>query len=252
MRIYLYVILGFFLRLPKYAPIERELESRMMEKIPGLESARIAVYTKRLMFLLGRMKRLNVQLRGIIAGGGLRIECLTIEAEDLRIYPWLTFFMGRSKVRSAGEIQWNITIAQEDLEKFLASRGPLLRGTRVAITPERIELKRESGFTAALLDMKEPLFFAGGLEVRGADIYLDLHEVRAFGINPGRLLKPVLAHINPVLKAADLNRLLKNLSVDALEGLSLHNAFNEIRLYDGYAEVHSEMLVTKAKEKTEL
>lgn len=250
MRLYLYVILSFFLRLPTYAPLERELERMLMESVPGLDEAKVSLRTPRWKFLfMGLFERVNVELRGLEVGGGLRLDRMCAAGQYVRVFPWLTFFLGHARLRSAGEIIWNFSIGQEDLEKFFAGKGPILRGTKVSITPECITLRRGMGLAGALLDIGEPLCLVGKLEVReDANIHLDLHQVKAFGISPGRsLLGPIMGLINPVVRSTDLNRTLKKISVDVLEGLVLHNRFMEISLYAGCAEVHSELFVMKKK-----
>ena len=251
MKIYLYVILSFFLRLPAFAPIERELEKTLMEKIKGLESASIKIRSGRLNFLLGKVKRLRVELHGLTVGNNLRVENLVLEGEDLWVFPWLTFILNKPRVRDAGEVHWCFTLQQNDLEKFIAGRGPLLRGARVDIDPEFITLYRESGLSAALFDIKQPLKLKGILEVRpDSNIHLLLHEVRALSFSAGRaLLSTVHTLINPVVRAADVNRMLRRVSVDVLAGFGLHSEFKEIKLFNSYADIKGSLILFKRKEK---
>jgi hypothetical protein len=174
---------------------------------------------------------------------------LSANGEDIHLFPWLTYILDKPKLRSAGEIFWSLTISAEDLEKFLAGKGPLLRGTKATIDDERITLSRGHGLAGALFDIREPLSLAGKLEVRpDSNIHLDLHQLKAFGISPGRVLvQPMLALINPIVRSADLNRMLKKISIDMLEGFTLHNRFREIKLSTGFAEIHSEMFALKRK-----
>jgi len=253
MRIYLYVIFSFFLRLPAFAPIERELEKTLMEKVKGLEAASIKIRSGRLDFLRGKVKRLRVELHGLTVGNNLRVEHLVLEGEDLWVFPWLTFFLNKPRLRDAGEVYWCFTLQQNDLEKFVAGRGPLLRGARIDIDPEFITLYRESGLSAALFDIKQPLMLKGKLEVTpDSNIHLHLHEARALAFSIGRpLLASIHTLINPVVRAADINRMLRRVSVDALAGFGLHSEFKEIKLFNTYADIKGTLLLFKRKPKEE-
>jgi hypothetical protein len=253
-RLYIYVFLSFFLRLPPFAPLERHLESMLMERIEGLECATVRLRSSRFLFFFGLFRHVTVELRGLKVGGGMRFERLAAEGEDIRVRPWLTFFRGKARLGGAGELLWNFTLLEEDLEKYFTSKGPLLRGTKVKIEPERITLRRESTL-AALAGLGSPLSLAGALHVKeDENIHLDLHQLSAFGFTPNRaFVQSALALINPIVKSVVINRMLKRVSIDMLEGFSLHNTFREIRLEDGHVEIYSEMLVFKSeiKEKEE-
>lgn len=246
MRIYLYVILSWFLRLPSFAPIEREMERMMLDPGENLEGARVRIEATRWQFLRGHIRRLEVELDGLRVASGLRLAHCVFEAHDLRVHPWATYVRDNPLLRNVDDVFWTLTLAQDDLEAFFTKLGPVLRGTRVRIEPDGITLERGLGIAAALLDIKTPFKLAGRLEVRPPDIHLDLHTMNAFGISPGAsLLRTVLNLVNPVVRAADINRMLRRADIKLLRNHVIHNAFHDIELDDGEARIRGELIVFK-------
>ena len=244
MRIYIYVILSFFLRMPAFAPIERELERMILDKSEGLDFVRIRIHSTRWRFLLGRIRLLEVELEGLRIASGLRLERFRVEAHDLHVYPWQTYVRDDARLRSVDDVIWRLVLNQADLEKFFSGMGPLMRGTHVTITPEGISLDRGLGIAEALLDLKNPFKLAGRLEVREPDIHLILHRVHALGFSPNQtILKTVLALVNPVVRAADINRMLRRADIRLLRDHKIHNEFRNIELRDQEAEILGELII---------
>lgn len=249
MRIYIYVIISWFLRLPAFAPIERHIEGILNEKIQGLEGASVRIHASRLAFLMGKAKLLEVELRGMTIVSGLRLDSFTVRAYNLHVYPWLTYAGNKPKIRSVGDVLWTVALKQEDLENFFATKGPVLRGMRVRINPECVLLERGLGFAGVLFGSATPFQLAGKLTVCDPDIHLHLHALNAFGVSPGKaILKTVLALVNPVVKAADINRSLARADIEPLHGHTIRNRFFDIILNEGSAELHGELVIFKSEE----
>jgi hypothetical protein len=244
-RIYLYVILSFFLRLPPFAPIEREIENRLREKSDTLEDLTLTIHATRWGFLCGRIRRLDVILHGINTAPGLRLDRFDVTAENVSVAPWQTFFRDNPVLRSVDEVNWTVTLREDDLERFFASRGPLLRGIKVSLSDEGIMLERSlGGLAGALFDIHDPFRLGGRFHVQKSNIHLDLHRLNAFGIAPNQtLLKTVLTLVNPVVRAADINRMLRRADIRVLQGHRIHNVFHEIRNQEGHAEIQGELII---------
>jgi hypothetical protein len=244
-RIYLYVILSYFLRLPPFAPIEREIENRLREKSETLEDISLTIHGTRWGFLRGRIQRLEVILHGLNTAPGLRLDRFDILAENVSVAPWQTFFRDNPVLRAVDSVTWTVTLREDDLERFFAARGPLLRGIKVSISEEGILLERTlGGLAGALLDIHDPFRLGGRFHVQKSNIHLDLQRLNAFGLAPNQtLLKTVLTLINPVVRAADINRMLRRADIRVLRGHKLHNVFHDIRNSPGFAEIRGELMV---------
>lgn len=238
MRVYLYVILSFFLFLPAFRPIEKNLEEKMMNKIPGLESARVRIDALRLAFLVfGYCRRVEIELRGLTIGG-LKTEYFYFEINRLRIRPFMTFLKGTARVRGAGITNWKLGITDAGLQEFLGTRGPILRSVTVKMEPGGITLHRPAGI-AKLFSIKETFTFCGKLCVSSRNnVRLELSRVSAFGFSPGQtVVQTIMSIANPIIKAEDINNLLQRNQIEVIENNIPSTKLQDIDLKDGAVEV---------------
>jgi hypothetical protein len=249
MRVYFYVLISAILGLDPFAPIEHSLEKQLSEKIAGLDSVSIKICASRLAFLfLGICRTVTVEMRGLPTDA-LRIDSFRIVAEKFRFKPFSTFILNRPIVLG-GETKWNIRITDTDIQEYIVSRGPLLRGVTVHIEPEIVTLRRSSSIATAL-NMKEPLSVSGCLVLDdNKNVALDLEHFHSFGIGPGRtLLKSVLRLVNPILPASDINRLLNKPQDGPLESVKLTAAFENICMDHGHIDVHGSINAERIPKK---
>lgn len=243
MRVYIYVLLSAFFGLSAFRPIERHLENRFKRKVEGLEDARVKIHATRLGFLFaGFIRKVTVELTGLRIAG-LRAELFRVEAEDVRIRTFYTFVRGRARIRNAGDTFWLLRILDEDLEDFFKTKGVLLGNIEVKIDEEWVTLRRTAGI-AALLSL-EAFNLRGRLAIsEQRDLLLELDHFSAFGISPGRPFREtVMGLANPLIKAVDINRLIKRNPVEVLENVKPHTTLEDIRLSPGRAEVLGEIVL---------
>ncbi len=250
MRVYFYVIISWIIGLDPYAPIEKSLEKRLMDAVPGIESAHIRISASRFMFLMfGKCRGVTVELRAARVSG-LRLDFFSFVSTGFRFNPFSTFFLNRPVILEAGDTEWTIRVLEEDLEDFLDTKGPLLKGAEVSITPERITLCRPSSL-AALLHLKEPLSLSGRIAIDEKKcVVLDLSFVQSFGISPARpLLKTILNIVNPILTPGDVNRLLNKVESGPLSSVKLKALFEEILMLQNHILISGRLLSERVPKK---
>jgi hypothetical protein len=248
MRIYFYSSVSWILGLDAFGPLERALEKKLW-KIEGLEGARVKIEGTRWgLMVQGWIKSLTVEMEGLRLGG-LRTKLFTIRAERQRIHPFLMFCRNRLKVREAGEAEWLLRIVDEDLDAFFASKGALWRYVRTMIADGRIQLRMESA-VASMFGVT-PVSVLGALKLReDGHIDLELEDLRAFGINPGRaLVSRFLEMVNPVIRTGAINRMLREHAPDMFEPFVLHNTIKGIELDAGEALVCGEIITFRREKK---
>ncbi len=250
MRVYLYVILSFFLFLPAFRPIEKNLEEKMMDGIPGLESARVRIDAIRPAFLLfGYCRRVEIELRGLTIGG-LKTDYFYFDVNRIRIRPFMTFIRGVARVRSAGTTNWKLGITDAGLQDFLASRGPLLGSVVVKIEPTGITLHRPAGI-ARLLSIRETFTFCGKLCVSSRNnVRLELSRVSAFGFSPAQtVVRTIMSIANPIIKSEDINNMLQRNRIEVIEHHMPATKLQDIDIKDGTVEVRGIIELVPAPEK---
>ncbi|MFH1537831.1 MAG: LmeA family phospholipid-binding protein [bacterium] len=243
MRVYIYVLLSALFGLSPFRPIEKHLENRFKRKVEGLEEARVKIYASRFGFLFtGFIRKVIVELSGLRVGG-LRTEAFIVKAKDIRFRPFSTFIRGRTRVRNAGDTTWLLRIQEGDFEDFFNSKGPLLGKMEVKIDGEWITLRRTAGI-AKLLSL-EAFNLRGRLTLsEQKNVMLELDHVSAFGISPGRPFRDTIMGLaNPLIKAVDINRLIKRNPIEVLEGVKPHTILEDIRLSPGQADVLGEIIL---------
>ncbi|MFA6449271.1 MAG: hypothetical protein WCX65_07390 [bacterium] len=250
MRVYFYVLISALLGLDPFAPIERSLEKQLRDKIAGLESAAVKISATRLGFLfLGICRSVTVEMSGLPTGA-IRIDSFKITAGKFRFSPFSTFVLNKPIVRGGGDTRWTIRLLAVDIQEYITSRGPFLRGVVVRIEPESVTLKRSSSIAAAL-SLKEPFSVSGCLALDAKNnVALDLEHLHSFGVGPGRpLLKTILRLVNPILTAADINRLLSKTQGGPLDSVKLTAAFEEICMDHGHIDLQGSIAAEPAPKK---
>lgn len=251
MRVYLYIILSYFLFLPAFRPIEKNLEEKLMNGMPELESARVRIDALRPGFLLlGYCRRVEIELRGLRVGG-LRTEYFYIEINRLKFRPFMTFVRGVARVRAAGVTRWKLGISDAGLQEFLASRGPVLRSVTVKMEPDGITLHRPAGI-AKLFSIKETFTLCGRLcvSVRN-NVRLELSRVSAFGFSPMQsLVQTIVSIANPIVKGEDINRMLQRNPIEVLENRMPETKLQDIELSEGAVEVRGIIELTHCTSET--
>ncbi len=253
MRVYLYVLISALLRLDPFAPIERSLEQQLMDKITGLEAASITITASRLGFLLfGFCRRIVVEMRGLPVNA-LRVDSFKIEAESFRFRPFYTFVLNRPLVVACGDVLWNLRVLDSDIEHYIDSRGPFMKGVEVKIEPEVVTLRRSSSIAVAL-NLKEPLSLSGRLTLnQNRNVCLELDHLHTFGIGPGkRLLNTALNLINPILTRSDINRILSRTQDGPLESVKLSAEFENIYMDNGHIDIHGWIIAEKSAKQDKL
>lgn len=236
MRVYIYVLISFFLGLPPFQPLEREFERRLMESETPPESARVRIKGSRLAFLfLGFCRYLKVEIEGMKVAG-LRADKFTVEMSGVKFRPYSTFVLGKARLLGAEHIKWTIKLLDEDLERFLRKKTPVLSFIQVRIDEKSVSLHQPAGIVS-FLSIPEAFTLKGRLVLNAKkDVLLDLDHFSAFGINPGKAFwATVMGVINPIIKSADINRLLSRNQIEALENAVPRTGFTEIILETGHA-----------------
>jgi len=241
------MLISAILGLDPFAPIEQSLEKQLMEKIAGLESASVRITATRFGFIIfGYCRRVIVEMRGLPVNS-LRVDSFKIEAESFRFRPFHTFVLNRPRVVASGNVLWNLRVLDSDIEQFIDSRGPFLRGVEVKIEPEGVTLCRSSAIAAAL-NLKEPLSLGGRLALNHhKSVCLELDHLHTFGIGPGkRLLNSALNLVNPILTRSDINRILSRTQGGPLESVKLSAEFENICMESGHIDIHGWITAEKA------
>lgn len=252
LRVYLYVLISFFLGLPPFQPLEREFERRLMEGENPPESTRVRIKASRLGFLfLGICKYVKVDITGLKVPG-LRADRFTVEMRGLKFRPFSTFVLGKARLRDAEDIHWKIKLLDEDLERFLKKRSPVLSFIQVRIDEKCVSLHQPAGI-AAIFAIPEAFTIKGRLELNEKkDVLLCLDHFSAFGVNPGKAFWSAVAGVvNPIIKSADINRMLARNQIEALENAKPQTGFSEIVLETGHAIISGKVFLVKTEAKQE-
>lgn len=210
------------------------------------ESARVRIKASRLGFLfLGHCRYVKVDISGLKVPG-LRADRFTVEMRSLKFRPFSTFVLGKARLRDADDIHWNIKLLDEDLERFLRKRSPVLSFIQVRIDEKCVSLHQPAGIVA-LLSIPEAFTLKGRLELNEKkDVLLCLDHFSAFGVNPGKAFwSAVTGMINPIIKSADINRMLARNQIEALENARPQTGFTEIILENGHALISGKVALVK-------
>lgn len=245
MRVYIYVLLSALLGLPPFRPIEKHIEKLLRGKVSGLEDVRVSIHATRIGFLFtGIIRRIEIELSGLEVKG-LRAEKFNIGACDVRFRPFDAFVRERMRVLAAGDINWLLRILEKDLEGFFNTQGILLNKMKVTIGDNIVSFRRSAGI--AQLFSVDALALTGRLKLsEQRDVLLELDRVSAFGVSPGRPFRDAIMSLaNPLLRAADINRLIKRNQIKMLENLKPHSVLEDIAITPGQVDISGELFLLK-------